>query len=92
MDGQLAALYEGGVARLQARGRSVRLELQKVREGMGREGGRGGGLMLCMGFLFCFGRIVCIVYSKLCMYLCVCFVFFGGCGRILCFVCVFVCG
>jgi hypothetical protein len=30
MDPQLAALYEGSVARLQSRGRSVRLELQKV--------------------------------------------------------------
>lgn len=31
MDEQLAALYEGSVARLAASGRSVRLELEKVR-------------------------------------------------------------
>lgn len=30
MDEQLAALYEGSVARLAARGRSVRLEMEKV--------------------------------------------------------------
>lgn len=34
VDEQLAALYEGSVARLAASGRSVRLELEKVRKGL----------------------------------------------------------